>query len=385
MCHINERYIIQTSKNKCVKGLPELKHLDFKCEPCKLAKSRCKSFKPIGKIRSSKPLELLHMDLCGPFPDVAIGGHRYFLSIIDDFSRKVTTYPIKEKTEVFKHFSNYQKRAERFLNSKVINVRTDNGLEFCHAEFQSYLDDLGIKAERTNVYSPQQNGVAERYNYTAVDAIKVMLNSNGLSKGFWAEALLCHTYVWNRVCHGNQSLTPFELYSGHKPSVKHLKAFGSTAYAGVPKQLRKKFDMRAKKGIMIMLEPNSSGAVLDPNKKIINVSSNYEIDTESEEESEHLSIPRTQKSQSSVQEGASNNSKTSEKVIWERKAVPRKDRSRTGIYYYIQGSKDRFHCYKDIEEYCKTHNLEYDKALFNFSGKDKYSGIVTMEEANQSD
>ncbi|GBO41516.1 hypothetical protein AVEN_51867-1 [Araneus ventricosus] len=50
MCHINERYIIQTSKNKCVKGLPELKRSDFKCEPCKLAKSRCKSFKPIGKI-----------------------------------------------------------------------------------------------------------------------------------------------------------------------------------------------------------------------------------------------------------------------------------------------------------------------------------------------
>ncbi|GBM62713.1 hypothetical protein AVEN_76094-1 [Araneus ventricosus] len=130
-----------------------------------------------------------------------------------------------------------------------------------------------------------------------------------------------------------------------------------------------------------MLEPDSSGAVLDPNKKIINVSSN----SESEEESEHLSIPRTQKSQSSEQEGASNNGKTSEKVIWERKAVPRKDRSRTDIYYYVQGSKDRFHCYKDIEEYCKTHNLEYDKALFNFSGKDKYSGIVTMGEANQSD
>ncbi|GBM43057.1 Retrovirus-related Pol polyprotein from transposon TNT 1-94, partial [Araneus ventricosus] len=331
MCHINERYIIQTSKNKCVKGLPELKHSDFKCEPCKLAKSRYKSFKPIGKIPSSKPLELLHMDLCVPFPDVAI-------------------------------------------------------------------DDLGIKAERTNVYSSQQNGVAERYNYTAVDAIKVMLNSSGLSKGFWAEALLCHTYVWNRVCHGNQSLPPFELYSGHKPSVKHLKAFGSTAYSGVPKQLRNKFNMRAKKGIMVgyalktrgyriwlpnerkivetinvsfdednRLEPNSSGAVLDPNKKTINVSSNSEFDTESEEESEHLSIPRTPKSQSSEQEGASNNSKTSEKVIWERKAVPRKDRSRTDIYYYIQGSKYRFHCYKDIEEYCKTHNLEYNKALFNFS------------------
>ncbi|GBL79435.1 hypothetical protein AVEN_153880-1 [Araneus ventricosus] len=133
------------------------------------------------------------------------------------------------------------------------------------------------------------------------------------------------------------------------------------------------------------LEPNNSGAVLDPNKKTIHVSSNSEFDTESEEESEHLSIPRTQKSRSSEQVGASNNSKTSEKVIWERKAVPRKDRSRIDFCYYVQGLKVRFHCYKDIDENCKTHNLEYDKARFDFSGKDKYSRIVTMEEANQSD
>ncbi|KAF8796920.1 hypothetical protein HNY73_001248 [Argiope bruennichi] len=151
MCHINKNDIIRTSKNKSVIGMPELKDMDLNCEPCKIAKSRHKSFKPIGKIRSIKPLELLHMDLCGSFPDVAI-------------------------------------------------------------------DDLGIKAERTNAYSPQQNGVAERYNYTAVDGIKVLLNTSGLTKGFGAEALLCHSYVWNRVCHGNQILTPFELYGGRKPS-----------------------------------------------------------------------------------------------------------------------------------------------------------------------
>ncbi|KAF8795519.1 Retrovirus-related Pol polyprotein like [Argiope bruennichi] len=335
MCHINKNDIIRTSKNKSVIGMPELKDMDLNCEPCKIAKSRHKSFKPIGKIRSIKPLELLHMDLCGPFPDVAIGGYRYFLSIIDDFSRKVTVYPIKEKTEVFKHFSNYQKRAERFLNSKVINVRTDNGLEFCHAEFESYLDDLGIKAERTNAYSPQQNGVAERYNTTAVDGIKVLLNTSGLTKGFWAEALLCHSYVWNRVCHGNQILTPFELYGGRKPSVNHLKTFGCTAYLGVPKQLRKKFDMRAKKGIMLgyalrtrgyriwlpnerkiietinvsfdddrVQEPKSSGAKLDPRKKSIESSS--ESSTESEEESEQPVIPSTPKPDISEREGTSN-------------------------------------------------------------------------------
>ncbi|GFQ82317.1 copia protein [Trichonephila clavata] len=72
MCHINKRYIIQTSKNTAVKVLPKLEYADLKCEPCKIAKSRRKSFKPIGKVRSSKTLELLHMDLCGLLPDVSI-------------------------------------------------------------------------------------------------------------------------------------------------------------------------------------------------------------------------------------------------------------------------------------------------------------------------
>ncbi|GBO28009.1 hypothetical protein AVEN_147108-1 [Araneus ventricosus] len=112
--------------------------------------------------------------------------------------------------------------------------------------------------------------------------------------GCWWSTLR-HKRNWNRK-------DDFRKQRGHKPSVKHLKAFGSTAYSGVPKQLRKKFDMRAEKGIMVgyalktrgyriwlpnerkivetinvsfdednMLEPNSSGAVLDPNKKTINV------------------------------------------------------------------------------------------------------------------
>lgn len=77
-CHINPQYILTTSKNNAVKGIPVLTKTDLKCEPCALAKTRRTSFKPIGKIRSSRPLELLHMDLCGPLPCQSLGGHNYF-------------------------------------------------------------------------------------------------------------------------------------------------------------------------------------------------------------------------------------------------------------------------------------------------------------------
>ena len=65
--------------------MPKLKSVPLECEDCKLGKSRRISFKPSFRIRSKKPLQLLHMDTCGPLPTVSNGGSRYFLTIIDDF------------------------------------------------------------------------------------------------------------------------------------------------------------------------------------------------------------------------------------------------------------------------------------------------------------
>ncbi|GFU85201.1 retrovirus-related Pol polyprotein from transposon TNT 1-94 [Trichonephila clavipes] len=213
--------------------------------------------------------------------------------------------------------------------------------EYCRKSFKP-IGKVSKLKERIHM-PPKQNRGVERYNYTSVDAIKVMLNWSGLSTGFWSEAFLYHTYVWNRVCHGNQSLTPFELYSDHKPSVKHLKSFGSTAYLGVPKQLRKKLDMRAKKEIILsyalktrgyhiwlpnergvvesinvsfnednVLEPISRGEKCWTIKGSHNVISNS--DTETEEETEHQSSPKISKPESSEQEGPSNNSNSSVNV-----------------------------------------------------------------------
>ncbi|GFX92868.1 retrovirus-related Pol polyprotein from transposon TNT 1-94 [Trichonephila clavipes] len=193
-----------------------------------------------GAVRSKRPLELLHMDLCGPMPTESQGGNKYFLSIIDDYSRKVTVFPIRNKSDVFHTFIRFQKRAERFLSKKVIAVRTDGGLEFCNKDMDNFLTELGIKHEVTNSYTPEMNGVAERFNLTALDGIKTLLKSSEVPHKLWGEALLCFTYAWNRICHKDSNKTPFEKYSGRKPSVLHLKPFGSLAYAGVPKQIRKK-------------------------------------------------------------------------------------------------------------------------------------------------
>ncbi|GFV60070.1 retrovirus-related Pol polyprotein from transposon TNT 1-94 [Trichonephila clavipes] len=184
-CHVNNDYLVKTSKTDSVKGLPRLTdNGKTHCIPCKLAKSKRVSFKKDGAVRSKRPLELLHMDLCGPMPTESQGGNKYFLSIIDDYSRKVTVFPIRNKSDVFHTFIRFQKRAERFLSRKVIAVRTDGGLEFCNKDMDNSLTELGIKHEVTNSYTPEMNGVAERFNLTALDGIKTLLKSSEVPISF---------------------------------------------------------------------------------------------------------------------------------------------------------------------------------------------------------
>ncbi|GBO24667.1 hypothetical protein AVEN_264110-1, partial [Araneus ventricosus] len=103
------------------------------------------------------------------------------------------------------------------------------------------------------------DGIAERYNLTALDGVKILLKSSGVAQKVWGKALVCITYTWNRVCHKDGNKTPFEKYSGKKSSVSHLKLFGCLAYVDVPKQIRKKLDMRSKLGIVMGYALHTNG------------------------------------------------------------------------------------------------------------------------------
>ncbi|GFX95855.1 retrovirus-related Pol polyprotein from transposon TNT 1-94 [Trichonephila clavipes] len=401
-CHVNNDYLVKTSKNDSVKGLPRLTdNGKTHCMPCKLAKSKRVSFKKTGAVRSKRPLELLHMDLCGPMPTDSQGGNKYFLSIIDDYSRKVTVFPIRNKSDVFHTFIRFQKRAERFLSKKVIAVRTDGGLEFCNKDMDNFLTELGIKHEVTNSYTPEMNGVAERFNLTALDGIKTLLKSSEVPHKFWGEALLCFTYAWNRICHKDSNKTPFEKYSGRKPSVLHLKPFGCLAYAGVPKQIRKKFDMRAKMGIMMGYAQRTKGYriwLIDENKLVETINVRFDenkrgINFRQKSNSNlgyNLNLPdyydeddsdRAKDSLTSrlVSKTSTETPSTSEKPdvssdnhsliqCTEVKWIRNIGRKVTGsnVYYSIEGEATRLKSFNEIERYCKRHNIEYDPSLFNF-------------------
>ena len=85
--------------------LPEFKSINFDmCESCILGKYEKVSFLKIGKTPKAEKLELVHTDLWGPSSVASLGGSRYYITFIDDSSRKVLVYFLKNKFDVFETF-----------------------------------------------------------------------------------------------------------------------------------------------------------------------------------------------------------------------------------------------------------------------------------------
>jgi hypothetical protein len=416
--HVNPRILIRTGKCDSVKGMPNFTQKDFKCEHCKLCKFRRRSFKPISKIRSKRPLELLYADVWGPCRIRGRGGEKYYLSIIDDYSRKTALYPIREKTEVCSIVKNHITRAETFLDLKVKSFRSDNGREFVNNSLDDFFREKGIRHELTNTFTPEQNGVIERFNQTVTDGAKTMISESGLGNEFWPDAMLHFTYTWNRLVHRDDSKTPFELYGNSKPSIRHLKPFGVKAYVGVPRQNRSKLEAKAKKGILIGYAFSTRGyrIWLPEERRVIetiNVSFDeisgsrlegavlgptadsarwHPIDSSDESDDDYIEESRVHTPKdfyaSSSDEEESDDTDSSQdidtvvpapslkKVRWIRQRKPRKESPRCDIYYYEEGKSQRLRSHQDIEKYCDNNEIEFNPLLFNFKGKDEYEGIV---------
>jgi transposase InsO family protein len=222
------------------------------CEGCIEGKLSRTPFPSEGGQRASKPLELVHSDVCGPFKTTSMGGCLYFVTFIDDYSRKVWVYVLKSKGEVFAKFVEFKALVEKQSEHKIKAFRSDNGGEFTSKAFERFLQAHGIERQLSTPYTPQQNGVAERANRTIVEMARSMLHHQNLNKNLWAEAVVTAVYTRNR-CPTNALVgkTPEEAWSGKRPTITHMRVFGCIAYAKVPDEKRTKLDAKGTKCLFL--------------------------------------------------------------------------------------------------------------------------------------
>ena len=176
----------------------EVHTLDF-CENCVFGKTHKLQF-PTAKHATTETLAYVHSDLWGSVSNTeSLSGFKYFLTLIDDFSKKVWIRFLRTKDETYENISEWKKIVETQTGKKIKCLRTDNGLEFCNNLMDTMCKEAGIKRHRTCAYTPQQNGVAERMNRTIADKIRCMLAESGLENKFWTEAAATSVYLINRT------------------------------------------------------------------------------------------------------------------------------------------------------------------------------------------
>lgn len=262
--HLNYQKIAKLSKDPAT-GINLSRFEEKSCVPCIKGKITKKPFPKDGK-RASEILEVIHSDLCGPMETTSLGGSKYFMTLIDDFSRKVFVYFLEGKDQAKDTIQEFKALVETQTGKRIKSIRTDNGREFVNRGLQRYLRESGIRHQLTVPYSPEQNGLAERMNRTIVERAKSMLFDADLPKEYWAEAVATAVYLINRSpATGNNEKIPEKEWSGHKPHLGHLKVFGCRAMAQIPKERRQKWDSKAEEFIFTGYDDNTKGyRLIDP-------------------------------------------------------------------------------------------------------------------------
>jgi hypothetical protein len=224
---------------------------------------------------TSRPLELLHMDLFGPVAYLSIGGSKYGLVIVDDFSRFTWLFFLQDKSETQGTLKRFLRRPQNEFELKVKKIRSNNGSEFKNLQVEEYLEEEGIKHEFSAPYIPQQNGVVERKNRTLIDMARTMLGEFKTPEWFWSEVVNTACHAINRLyLHHLLKKTSYKLLTGNKPNVSYFRVFGSKCYILVKKGRHSKFAPKAVEGFLLGYDSNTKEyRVFNKSSGLVEVSS----------------------------------------------------------------------------------------------------------------
>ena len=215
------------------------------CTACQMGKN-CHSTLRTRPVGARSVGQVIHSDLCGPMSSSSLGGSRYFVTFIDEYSRYVTVIPLAKKSNVASQFIKLQRKFERKFDCNIKALHSDSGGEYTALE--TFLEEQVIEVSRSAAYCPEQNGISERANRTLVESARAMLEYGGLPNSFWAEAICVAANLRNRfISPRSQTQTPYEMITGDKPRMDHLRVFGARFGYTSPKSFVESSTIRQRK------------------------------------------------------------------------------------------------------------------------------------------
>ncbi|GJY72322.1 retrovirus-related pol polyprotein from transposon TNT 1-94 [Tanacetum coccineum] len=262
--HTNMRLVQLLASKELVRNLPKLKFDQHFCDDCKMGKQTHASHKAKNVVSTTRCLELLHMDLFGPFAVQSYGGNRYTLVIVDDYSRYTWTRFLKDKTEAFDQLEIFSRKIQNQFGCSIVSIRTDHGREFDNeVQFGEFCNASGITHNFSAPRTPQSNGVVEKKNRTLEEMSRTMFNEQSLPQKFWCNAVDTSTYILNRILiRAILGKTPYELLRGRKPTLDYFRVFGSKCFILNTKDYLTKFDPKSYEGVFLGYSQNSKAYII---------------------------------------------------------------------------------------------------------------------------
>jgi transposase InsO family protein len=141
----------------------------------------------------------VHTDLVGPTTTKGLKGEKYFVLLVDDYTRMTTVCFLKNESEAFENFNIYKEMVENEMDSRIKCLRSDNGGEFTSKKFMDYCSSHGMKRQFSIARTPQQNGVVERKNMIVQEMAQTMIMDSKLTDIFWTQEVHIVVHIQNRV------------------------------------------------------------------------------------------------------------------------------------------------------------------------------------------
>lgn len=251
--HPDKRKLQEMARTKAVDGYKIVeKSADETCGPCQLGKGHRTTHGDSERTRAPEILFRVHTDLVGPIMPPSLSGYRYFMLIKDEYSSYTFVRFLTSKAHVLNTIKKFIAEVSTLTQKRVKIIRSDNGKEFTNQGMKVLCEYEGIQQELSCVYTPEQNGEAERANRTILETARTILQASKLPLSLWAEAVNSAVYVRNRVSNRRTGdVTPYEMFHGRKPDLSNLMKFGQEVHILNNERGISKFSAKTKEAYVV--------------------------------------------------------------------------------------------------------------------------------------
>jgi transposase InsO family protein len=293
LAHVGMKNLHKLLKGEHILGLTNIHfEKDRVCSACQAGKQVGIHHPHKNIMTTDMPLELLHMDLFDLIAYISIGGSKYCLVIVDDYSRFTWVFFLQEKSQTRETLKGFLRRAQNEFELIIKKIRSDNWTEFKNSQIEGFLEEEGIKHEFSSPYTPQQNGVVERKNRTLLDMARTMLDDYKTPDRFWAEAINTACYSINRLyLQRILKKTSYELLTGKKPNVSYFRVLGSKCFILIKRGRNSKFAPKAVEGFLLSYDSNTRAyRVFNKSTRLVEVSCDIVFDETNGSQVEQVDI-----------------------------------------------------------------------------------------------